>query len=169
MRIAIYELKTSKGDFNKDVKEGKYTGYFAKCHQVIFAVPQGLVTLADVPGECGLITHNLDTGWHTVRAGRVHDLNLQTSGIVELLLACLFREQEEAVEMRNLRERLLSHENSSLADRARSVGWETGQQLRSMEADRQELQKAKEAVDKFVVPPTQSLSAALTNLQNYPD
>jgi hypothetical protein len=62
-----YECKISVSDFRSDVTTGKWQKYLKFSSGVIFAVPKGLVTKADIPKGCGLVTRNED-GWVTVKA-----------------------------------------------------------------------------------------------------
>lgn len=62
-----YECKISVSDFRSDVTTGKWQKYLKFSAGVIFAAPKGLITKADVPKGCGLVTRNED-GWVTVKA-----------------------------------------------------------------------------------------------------
>lgn len=53
-RVAI-EIKVSKADFRSEMKSGKWQHFHRLCHRFAFAVPYGLVSVDDVPAECGLI------------------------------------------------------------------------------------------------------------------
>lgn len=54
VRHAI-EIKISRSDFRKEIqKPSKRAGAVAVCHQFWFATPAGLVTVEEVPEECGL-------------------------------------------------------------------------------------------------------------------
>lgn len=62
-----YEVKISVADFRSDATSGKWQKYLKYSAGVVFAVPKGLITKADVPKTCGLMTRN-DDGWVTVKA-----------------------------------------------------------------------------------------------------
>lgn len=71
-----YEVKISVADFRRDITAGKWQSYLKFAAGVIFAVPQGLITKADVPPGCGLIIRTED-GWKNIKGptlARVPDL-----------------------------------------------------------------------------------------------
>lgn len=61
-----YEVKISVADFRKDVTSGKWQSYLKFASGVIFAVPAGLITKADVPLGCGLIVRH-DEIWRSAK------------------------------------------------------------------------------------------------------
>ncbi|MEL6859289.1 MAG: hypothetical protein AAFO74_12955 [Pseudomonadota bacterium] len=65
-RPISYEIKVSRSDFLSDVNAGKWQKYLDFSGGVIFAVPHGLVTKAEVPFECGLIVRG-ENGWRTLK------------------------------------------------------------------------------------------------------
>lgn len=89
--VKIYEIKVDRGDFQADVAREKYRGYFEAANQVYFAVPQGLLKVAELPGDgVGLIVRG-DTTWHVVKAGKRTDFKLD----IEMLLKLLMRGYED--------------------------------------------------------------------------
>lgn len=65
-RPVSYEIKVSRSDFLSDVNAAKWQKYLDFSGGVIFAVPKGLITKAEVPFECGLIVRN-ENGWKTLK------------------------------------------------------------------------------------------------------
>lgn len=63
----IYEIKVSVSDFRSDITSGKWQSYLKYACGVIFAVPAGLITKADVPVGCGLIVRNQDS-WRMAKS-----------------------------------------------------------------------------------------------------
>lgn len=61
-----YEVKVSVSDFRSDVTAGKWQSYLQYASAVVFAVPAGLVTKADIPDGCGLIVRH-DNMWRHVK------------------------------------------------------------------------------------------------------
>lgn len=61
-----YEIKISVADFRRDVTSGKWQKYLKYAAGVVFAVPKGLITKADIPTGCGLMVRG-EEGWHTVK------------------------------------------------------------------------------------------------------
>lgn len=130
VRIQVYECKISRGDFLRDIGQGKFERYFQHAHQVYFALPAGVVKKEEVPEGCGLIIRG-DTGWHTIQAAKVHEVQVSMT----LLLACLFREQEEKIVTRQLKERINLEENVALADQAKNLGGKIARKLRGVEGE----------------------------------
>ena len=56
-KIAGYEIKVSRSDFQRDVKYARYMQY---CHEFSFVVPTGLIKREEVEPEIGLIYYNPD-------------------------------------------------------------------------------------------------------------
>lgn len=61
-----YECKVSRADFLSDVGKGKWTRYLEVARSVWFAVPEGLVARAEVPGHAGLMVLR-DGSWKAVK------------------------------------------------------------------------------------------------------
>lgn len=68
-----YEIKISVADFRRDITAGKWHSYLKYSCGVIFAVPQGLITKADVPSGCGLIVRTPD-GWRNLKGPTLQPL-----------------------------------------------------------------------------------------------
>jgi len=89
--VKIYEVKISRSDYLSDVQRDKFSGYFKSAHQVYFAVPSGLIKVAELPGNgVGLIIRNENT-WHVVKAAKRTDYKPG----VELLLKLLMKGYED--------------------------------------------------------------------------
>ena len=66
IRAMAYEVKVALSDYRRDVTEGKWTKYADTAQGVYFAVPQGLVTVKDLPPGAGLYVRGPET-WRAVR------------------------------------------------------------------------------------------------------
>jgi hypothetical protein len=66
--ITAFEVKVSQTDLRADLTAGKWQGYLPSAECVVFAVPQGLATKADIPPTCGLMVRS-ERGWRTARKG----------------------------------------------------------------------------------------------------
>lgn len=66
-RPLAYEVKVTIPDLKRDMTTGKWTRYLDYACGVVFAVPAGLATKADLPKGCGLMVRG-DDGWRTVKA-----------------------------------------------------------------------------------------------------
>lgn len=66
-RPMAYEIKVSLPDYRRDVTSGKWQSYLDYSSAVVFVVPAGLITKADLPAGCGLMTRS-DKGWRTAKA-----------------------------------------------------------------------------------------------------
>jgi hypothetical protein len=61
-----YEIKVTVSDLRHDITAGKWQKYMQFAHRVWFAFPRGLVPVAEIPRECGIILHG-DGGWRAAR------------------------------------------------------------------------------------------------------
>jgi len=163
VRAVIYECKVSRGDFQGDVNRGKYERYFESAHQVYFATPAGMVKKEEVPSNCGLITRTADKGWHTIKGAAVRQFELPRN----MLLACLFREQEEKVTVRRLRERLDLRENVELRDRAKGIGYEVRRRLAGVDEEWVQVRKAQTLIDEFLGTKSRDLYGSVDALRRY--
>ncbi len=116
-RFLIYEVKTSRADFMRDVNSGKHTKYFDHCTQFYFACPAGIIKKEEIPLGCGLITKG-DHGWHTVKAARRNDFKPSRDFLLKLLMKGY---EDHSIQVRQLdRERLTK--NAHLKAIAQSLG-----------------------------------------------
>lgn len=82
-----YEVKVTRSDFLSDVTSGKALRYLQVAGRLIYAVPAGLVTLAEIPEGCGLIVRNPGGGWRHVRKPKVSPVeNLPRDVWMKLLI-----------------------------------------------------------------------------------
>lgn len=65
-----YEVKISRSDLRSDTTSGKWMKYLEFAGAVIFAVPEGLCTPADIPAACGLIVRKANSWRHIRKATR---------------------------------------------------------------------------------------------------
>lgn len=61
-----YEIKVTVSDLRHDITAGKWQKYMQFAHRVWFAFPRGLVPVAEIPRECGIILLG-DGGWRAAR------------------------------------------------------------------------------------------------------
>lgn len=81
-----YECKVSRSDFLADVTAGKWQSYYAFAGAVVFAVPDGLVKVTEIPDAAGLIVRK-DAVWRYAKKPRVQALdNLPRSAWMKLLM-----------------------------------------------------------------------------------
>lgn len=83
--LDIYECKTSKSDFNNEIKTGKYKKYFKYCHRLYFACLAGLATREEIPDNVGLIVRGKN-GWKTIKPA----VSVGADIPVETLMSILF-------------------------------------------------------------------------------
>ena len=89
-----YECKVSISDFRADITKGKWSDYLRFSCAVIFAVPEGLITKADLPPGCGLMVRG-EKGWRTVKGPTMRALeNLPRDAWIKLLIDGVKREGE---------------------------------------------------------------------------
>ena len=163
VRAVIYECKTSRGDFQGDVNRGKYERYFGSAHQVYFATPAGMVRKEEVPSHCGLITRTEGKGWHTVKGATVRHLEIPHA----MLLACLFREQEEKAGARRLRDRIDLRDNIDLRERAKGIGYEVRRKLSGIEDEWNKIREAQGIIDEFLGRKSRGIYEAIGELRRY--
>jgi len=165
-RAVIYECKELRSDFLRDVRNGKFEGYLAFCHQLYFAVHSGLVKKEEVPEGCGLVVCTENKGWHVVKAAQVRSVTLPQ----DLLLSLLFRGYEDFEDHRRLSDRVRLSENVSLADRAHGLGHEIRRRLRAEEdPDVKWAREAKVAIDQLLGRETESMMEATSALRSLMD
>lgn len=80
-----YECKISRSDLRSDTTSGKWQKYLAYAGGVIFAVPEGLCTPADIPASCGLIVRKGQV-WRHVRKATRSPVALPMDACMKLLL-----------------------------------------------------------------------------------
>jgi hypothetical protein len=83
--IKIYEIKTSRGDFQADVYRGKYLNYINFCNYFYFATPAKLIDKNELPEGCGLTVHG-DKNWRSLKAAPRHDCQLDSNLLMALLM-----------------------------------------------------------------------------------
>jgi hypothetical protein len=80
-----YECKISRSDLRSDTTSGKWQKYLQFAGAVIFAVPDGLCTPADIPASCGLIVRK-DAVWRHVRKATRSASSLPMDACMKLLI-----------------------------------------------------------------------------------
>lgn len=85
LHVAIYEVKVDRGDFNHDIRTGKYERYLKAAHQVFFATPAGLVKKEEIPDSCGLITRTPKI-WRVVKSAPRNEIEVPRNLMIALLI-----------------------------------------------------------------------------------
>lgn len=80
-----YECKISRSDLRSDTTSGKWQKYLQFAGAVIFAVPDGLCTPADIPAGCGLIVRKAAV-WRHVRKATRRAVSLPMDACMKLLI-----------------------------------------------------------------------------------
>ncbi|AHE56023.1 hypothetical protein [Sphingomonas sanxanigenens] len=80
-----YECKISRSDLRSDTTSGKWQKYLSFAGAVVFAVPDGLCTAADIPVGCGLIVRKAQT-WRHVRKATRSAVALPMDAAMKLLI-----------------------------------------------------------------------------------
>lgn len=86
-----YECKISVSDFRADITAGKWSSYLEYAHRIIFAVPAGLVTAADVPEMCGLIVRH-ENAWRLAKRPTINPRPIAQDALLKLLIDGVHRE-----------------------------------------------------------------------------
>lgn len=91
-----YEIKVSKSDFLSDMKTGKWQSYLQFSCAVVFCVPKGLITKADLPAGCGLMVRD-ENGWHTLKAPKLERAKIPENAFMKLLIDGAERAQKSHI------------------------------------------------------------------------
>lgn len=103
--IRIYEVKISRADFQQDVRAEKYKRYFPHCSQLLFATPKGMITRAEIPDGCGLITLG-PNGWRTQKMAPFRKMELDQNLFIKLLIR---GSEEQGIKARQLDRKTLEN------------------------------------------------------------
>lgn len=88
-RISIFEIKRTKSDLQKSLKQKKYESYFPHCHLFYFACQKGIVEVSDLPEGVGLYLHG-PNGWYSVKRPKLRNIEIPR----QTLLSYLFYRQK---------------------------------------------------------------------------
>lgn len=80
-----YECKISRSDLRSDTTSGKWQKYLQFAGAVVFAVPEGLCTPADIPPSCGLIVRKGQV-WRNIRKATRSPVSLPMDACMKLLI-----------------------------------------------------------------------------------
>lgn len=80
-----YEIKISRSDLRSDTTSGKWQSYMKYAGGVVFAVPDGLCTVADIPDGCGLIVRKAEV-WRYARRPTIQHVTLPMDACMKLLI-----------------------------------------------------------------------------------
>ena len=158
LRARVFEVKVSRADFLSDVTSGKYLRYAAFAGSITFATPAGLISKAEVPKGCGLITRSSEGIWRYQRKPTLQPtpdlprdtwLKLVIDGCARERRAlqatkCGPRTSSEWCHQRRVRERFGAELGAIVADRdnaARQIKDEAERQKREREAMQEEARK----------------------------
>jgi hypothetical protein len=86
-----YECKISRSDFLSDVTSGKWSSYLQYAHSVVFAVPAGLVSKAEIPEQCGLIERK-ENVWRMAKRAVINPRRIDEEALLKLLIDGVRRE-----------------------------------------------------------------------------
>ncbi len=80
-----FEVKISRSDLRSDTTSGKWQRYLKYAQGVVFAVPDGLCTVADIPETCGLIVRKAEV-WRFARRPTLQSVTLPMDACMKLLI-----------------------------------------------------------------------------------
>lgn len=80
-----YEVKISRSDLRSDTTSGKWQTYLKYAGGVVFAVPDGLCTVADIPESCGLLVRKAEV-WRYARRPTLQRVTLPMDACMKLLI-----------------------------------------------------------------------------------
>ncbi|GFM29227.1 MmcB family DNA repair protein [Novosphingobium sp. PY1] len=91
-----YECKISRSDLRSDTTSGKWQKYLQFAGAVIFAVPEGLCTPAELPTGCGLIVRK-DKVWRHIRKATRQPVTLPMDACMKLLIDGVSRSVQRTI------------------------------------------------------------------------
>jgi len=158
--IRVYEVKISRGDFQRDVFGGKYKSYLPFCNYLIFATPAGLIKKDEVPEGCGLISHG-EKGWRTVKSPNKRDIVISQDFMLCLLMKGY---QDNFARYRDLENKRLvkNWEYGGLADAAREFGIKLSYDIVHSEEYLERAVKLKEQIESLAGQKFQDISSAFS-------
>ena len=80
-----FECKVSRSDLRSDTTSGKWQSYLKFAAAVVFAAPDGLCTVADIPDGCGLIVRKA-AAWRYVRRPTLQNVVPPFDACMKLLI-----------------------------------------------------------------------------------
>lgn len=80
-----FECKISRSDLRSDTTSGKWQTYLKYAAGVVFAVPDGLCTTADIPDGCGLIVRKAKE-WRYARRPTLRKVEVPFDACMKLLI-----------------------------------------------------------------------------------
>ena len=86
-----YEVKISVSDFRADVTAAKWHSYLDYAYSVVFAMPAGLVKVAEIPSQCGLLLRH-DTAWRLAKRATPVPKVIAQDALLKLLIDGVERE-----------------------------------------------------------------------------
>ena len=99
-RPIAYEIKASVSDYRSDITSGKWQKYLSFASAVIFCVPKGLITKADLPSGCGLMVRS-EKVWRTAKAPMLEKApSMPRDAWMKLLIDGVKREHKTALNNR---------------------------------------------------------------------
>ena len=84
-RPLSFEIKVSRSDLRADTTAGKWSSYLKFSDGVVFALPDGLATPADIPERCGLIVRKKEV-WRYVRKPTLTPCQPNRDAFMKLLI-----------------------------------------------------------------------------------
>jgi hypothetical protein len=105
--IRILDVKVTEADFQRSIKEGKWSRYLQFCNQFYFAAPSGIITREALPDGVGWMVHT-NKGWSTVQGAQY---NPEGELSVEQLMSLIFVEQEYKQHVRDAEDRMRAMKN----------------------------------------------------------
>lgn len=87
--LTIYEVKSSRSDFQSDIRSGKWEKYLPHCHRLYFAIERGVAKKEEIPEGVGLYVRG-EKGWKCIKQADVRDIEIDK----EVLLSMLFYRQK---------------------------------------------------------------------------
>jgi hypothetical protein len=162
--IRIYEVKISRGDFQRDIFEGKYKSYLPFCNYLYFAIPSGLLKKEEIPEGCGLVTYS-DKGWRAVKSPVKREISISQDFMLCLLMKGY---QDDYARYRDLEKKRLGKnwEYKGLADAAQEFGLKLSYDIAHSQHYAERAKVLREEIEKIAMREFNDLSLAFSWIEH---
>lgn len=104
--VDIFEVKSSRTDFLKELRSGKWKKNLKHCHRFYFAITAGIAEKEEIPKEAGLLVRGKN-GWATTK--RATNRNVEIP--IATFLSMLFYKQKTEKNLQHRRDLITYFKN----------------------------------------------------------
>lgn len=133
--VTIYDVKRTRTDLLKSLREEKWKKYLPHCHRFYFACVKGIVHKRDLPTGVGLTLRN-ENGWYTPEAAAFRDLEIPLDTMKSIMFQRVKRELTD-----RRRERIV--QNVRIRGRSKELGQQINDALQFTHRWKWQIEKLK--------------------------